>query len=90
VIDRNSILSVYGTVQLATSQEFYFDSDSVGVRATFRFGACIAKSGSRGEADRCVTRQLAQDLRPGFFDASGPGAAGVWAGSVRSFRPGTT
>ena len=25
----------------------------------------------------CDTRQLAQDLRPGLFDASGPGAAGV-------------
>lgn len=27
---------------LATSQECYFDSDSIGVRATFRFGQKIA------------------------------------------------
>ena len=27
---------------LATSQEFYFDSDSIGVRATFQFGQKIA------------------------------------------------
>ncbi len=27
---------------LATSQQFYFDSDSIGVRATFRFGQKIA------------------------------------------------
>ena len=27
---------------LATSQEFYFDSDSIGVRATWRFGQKIA------------------------------------------------
>jgi hypothetical protein len=36
------LLSVYGQVQLATSQDFYFDSDSIGLRATFRFGAKIA------------------------------------------------
>jgi HK97 family phage major capsid protein len=33
---------VYGQVQLATSQDFYFDSDSIRLRATFRFGAKIA------------------------------------------------
>ena len=27
---------------LATSQECYFDSDSIGVRATFRFGQKMA------------------------------------------------
>ena len=32
--------SVYGQVQLATSQDF--DSDSIRLRATFRFGAKIA------------------------------------------------
>jgi len=31
---------VYGQVQLATSQDF--DSDSIRLRATFRFGAKIA------------------------------------------------
>ena len=44
VLDRSTILSVYGSVMLATSQEFYFDSDSIGVRATFRFGARITNS----------------------------------------------
>jgi hypothetical protein len=34
--------SVYGQVQLVTSQDFYFDSDSIRLRATFRFGAKIA------------------------------------------------
>ena len=42
VLDRNSVLSVYGTVQLATSTDFYFGSDNVALRATFRFGQTIA------------------------------------------------
>ena len=42
VLDAASVLSVYGQVQLATSQDFYFDSDSIRLRATFRFGAKIA------------------------------------------------
>jgi len=43
VLDAESVLSVYGQVQLATSQDFYFDdSDNIGLRATFRFGAKIA------------------------------------------------
>ena len=44
VLDRNSVLSVYGTVQLATSTDYYFGSDNVALRATFRFGAVIANS----------------------------------------------
>ncbi len=42
VLDRNSVLSVYGTVQLATSTDFYFGSDNVALGATFRFGQKIA------------------------------------------------
>ncbi len=39
---RNSVLSVYGSVQLATSTDYYFGSDNVALRATFRFGQKIA------------------------------------------------
>ena len=42
VLDRNSVLSVYGDVQLATSTDYYFGSDNVALRATSRFGAKIA------------------------------------------------
>ena len=42
VLDSGSVLSAYGDVQLATSTDFYFGSDSVALRATFRFGAKIA------------------------------------------------
>ena len=44
VLDRNSILSVYGSVQLATSTDYYFGSDNIALRATFRFGAKIANA----------------------------------------------
>jgi hypothetical protein len=46
------LLSVYGQVQLATSQDFYFDSDSIGLRPTFRFGAKIA------DVERVVKRAV--------------------------------
>ena len=42
VLDRNTILSVYGAVQLATSTDYYFGPDNVALRATFRFGQKIA------------------------------------------------
>ena len=42
VLDKASVLSVYGQVLLATSTDFYFGSDNVALRATFRFGAAIA------------------------------------------------
>ena len=38
----------------------------------------------------CDTRQLAQDLRPGLSPMLLAPAQQGWAGSVRSFRPGTT
>lgn len=41
VLDKNQILSAYGDVLVARSDEFYFDSDNVGLRATFRFGVGI-------------------------------------------------
>ena len=42
VLDKSTILSVYGSVQLATSTDYYFGSDNVAMRATFRFGQKIA------------------------------------------------
>lgn len=42
VLDKASVLSVYGQVLLATSTDFYFGSDNVALRATFRFGVAIA------------------------------------------------
>ena len=42
VLDAASVLSVYGDVAVATSTDFYFGSDNVALRATFRFGAKIA------------------------------------------------
>ena len=42
VLDKASVLSVYGAVMLATSTDFYFGADSVALRATFRFGQKIA------------------------------------------------
>lgn len=38
VLDRAAVLSAYGQVEVATSEDRYFDSDSLGVRVTFRFG----------------------------------------------------
>ena len=43
-LDRNSVLSVYGDVPLATSVDYYFGSDNVALRATFRFGAKVAST----------------------------------------------
>ena len=42
VLDKSTILSVYGSVQLTTSTDYYFGSDNVALRATFRFGQKIA------------------------------------------------
>lgn len=39
VIDKNQILSAYGDVKYAVSNDFYFGSDNVALRCTFRFGA---------------------------------------------------
>jgi len=39
VLDKNQVLSAYGDVMLARSDDFYFGSDNVALRATFRFGA---------------------------------------------------
>lgn len=39
VLDKSQVLSAYGQVMLARSNDFYFGSDNVALRATFRFGA---------------------------------------------------
>lgn len=39
VIDKTDVLSAVGSVEVATSEHVYFNSDSIGLRCTFRFGA---------------------------------------------------
>lgn len=39
VLDKNQVLSAYGQVMVARSDDYYFGSDNVALRATFRFGA---------------------------------------------------
>lgn len=39
LLDRNAIASAVGQVYVSTSEHAYFDSDSVAVRCTWRFGA---------------------------------------------------
>lgn len=41
VLDRSQVLSAYGDVQVARSDDFYFGSDNVALRATFRFGVGV-------------------------------------------------
>lgn len=43
VIDKSAVVSAVGDVQVATSSDVYFASDSVGLRCTFRFGATIVR-----------------------------------------------
>ncbi len=39
VLDKNYIVSAYSTLELARSDDYYFNSISVALRASFRFGA---------------------------------------------------
>lgn len=43
VVDNTAIVSAVGAVQVATSDQVYFDSDSIAVRATWRLGWNIVK-----------------------------------------------
>lgn len=43
VIDRNAIMSAVGSLKVATSDDRYFESDSVGVRATWRLGHTVVR-----------------------------------------------
>ncbi|WP_079621704.1 phage major capsid protein [Mycobacteroides abscessus] len=42
VLDHTAILSVHGPIQVAVSHEHYFNRDTIGVRATWRFGQTVA------------------------------------------------
>lgn len=55
VIDRGAIISALGAVEVATSEHAYFSSDSVGIRATFRFGTVLVRP------DRIGTFDIATD-----------------------------
>lgn len=41
VVDKTAVVSAVGTIQIATSHDVYFTSDSVALRATWRFGQNI-------------------------------------------------
>lgn len=43
VIDKSAIVSALGTVNVATSDQVFFNSDSIGLRATWRIGHNIVK-----------------------------------------------
>ncbi|WP_298442827.1 phage major capsid protein [Gordonia sp. (in: high G+C Gram-positive bacteria)] len=43
VIDKTAVVSAVGPVAVATSDQAYFNSDSVAVRCTWRFGANVVK-----------------------------------------------
>lgn len=53
VLDKSAVLSAYGNLLVARSEDFYFSSDSVAIRATWRFGAVVA------DAARVVTIDVA-------------------------------
>lgn len=55
VLDKNAVLSAYGNVDLATSTDYYFGSDGVALRATFRFGQAIV------DPDRVVKLTVAAE-----------------------------
>lgn len=43
VVDRTAVVSAVGPVQVATSEHLYFNSDSIALRCTWRFGANLVK-----------------------------------------------
>lgn len=49
VIDKTSIVSAVGPVQVQTSDQIYFNADSIGVRCTWRFGANVVKANRLGK-----------------------------------------
>jgi HK97 family phage major capsid protein len=50
VLDRSAVLSARGNIQLATSTDAFFASDSMGIRVTRRFGQVIVDSDPGGPA----------------------------------------
>lgn len=51
VIDKGAVISAWGNVEVATSEHAYFSADSVGIRATFRFGTVIVRPDRIGAFD---------------------------------------
>jgi HK97 family phage major capsid protein len=49
VIDRYAVMSAVGSVLIATSEHQYFDSDSIGIRATWRFGQAVVRPNRIGK-----------------------------------------
>jgi HK97 family phage major capsid protein len=43
VIDKNATMSAVGSLLVATSDQHYFNSDSIGVRCTWRFGHTVVR-----------------------------------------------
>ena len=43
VLDQRAIVSALGQVEIAQSEHAYLSADSVGLRATFRFGTVIVR-----------------------------------------------
>lgn len=43
VIDKNAIMSAVGSLKIAQSDQRYFETDSVGVRATWRLGHAVVR-----------------------------------------------
>jgi len=43
VIDKNAVVSAVGNVQVAQSEHAFFNSDSIAIRCTWRFGANVVK-----------------------------------------------
>ncbi|QFS91151.1 Phage capsid family protein [Mycobacterium sp. THAF192] len=49
VIDKTAVVSAVGDVQVATSEHAFFSSDTVAIRATWRFGAGVVKPNRIGK-----------------------------------------
>ncbi|MFL0411074.1 phage major capsid protein [Microbacterium paludicola] len=43
ILDRTAVVSAVGSIQVATSEQRYFETDSIGLRATWRFGANLVR-----------------------------------------------
>ena len=43
VVDRSAVVSAVSPLEIATSEHTYFTSDSVALRATFRFGQNVVR-----------------------------------------------
>ena len=48
VIDPTEVISAYGDINLSTSTDAYFSSDSIGIRATWRIGHVVPRANRLG------------------------------------------